>query len=248
MSLTARFLNVFAVPGDVFDEVKASPHAAANWLVPAIIASLAGVLTVLIVLSQPAIQQQIREKQERAVEQRLDKMVKAGQITREQANQQQAMAEKFMGPTLMKMAGAASAVAYSFARVFLWALVLWLIGLWLLKVRVGYLKTAEVVGLAGMIGVLGTIVTLLLRVNLSNPASSPSLALAVGEFDPKNPLHLLLAAVNLFDLWQIWVMALGFSRLASVSFARVGFLVFGFWVIWSSVWISISAALGRLAG
>jgi hypothetical protein len=248
MSLPARLLNVFAVPGDVYDEVKDAPHTAANWLVPALIASVVGAVSVWIVLAQPAIQQQIREKQDRAIEQQLEKGVRAGKLTREQADQQRAAAEKFMGPAVMKITGMFGAFFYSFARVFLYGLLLWLIGLWWLKVRFNYLKAVEIAGLAGMIGVLGAIVTLLLKVNLSNPASSPSLALAVGDFDPKNPLHLLLAAANLFDVWQLWVMALGLARLAGVPFVRAGFPVFGFWVLWSAVWISIATALGRLAG
>jgi hypothetical protein len=248
MSLGARLLNVFAIPGDVFAEIQAAPHAVANWLVPALIACVVGVVSVWIVLSQPAIQQELREKQDRALEQRLEKLVKAGKLTREQADQQRAAAERFMGPAVMIISGAAGAVVYGFGRVFWWGLVLALLGRWWLKVRVPFLKTVEVAGLAGMIGVLGAIVGLLLKVNFSNPASSPSLALAVGAFDPKNPFHLALAALDLFEVWQVWVLALGLARLAGVPFARAGFPLFAFWVIWSSFWVAVSAVLGRLAG
>src|SRR5262245_42046331 len=34
MSLFARLLNIFAVPGDVFEEVKQSRVRTANWLLP----------------------------------------------------------------------------------------------------------------------------------------------------------------------------------------------------------------------
>ncbi len=248
MSLAARLLNVFATPGDVFEELKAAPHAAANWLVPALIACAVGLASTWIVLNQPAIQQEIREKQDRAIEQRLEKAVKAGKMTREQADQQRAAAAQFMGPAVMMVSGSVGAIVYGFGRVFLWGLVLWLLGRWWLRVPVPFMKNVEVAGLAGMIGVLGAVVGLLLKVNFSNPTSSPSLALAVGEFDPKNPLHLVLAALDLFDVWQIWVMALGLARLGSVPFARAGFPVFAFWVIWSSFWILISAVLVRLAG
>ena len=37
MSLAARLLNVFATPGDVFDDVKVAPASTANWLVPALL-------------------------------------------------------------------------------------------------------------------------------------------------------------------------------------------------------------------
>jgi len=39
-SLAARLMNVFAVPGEVFDEVKASAHSAGNWLLPALVGSV----------------------------------------------------------------------------------------------------------------------------------------------------------------------------------------------------------------
>lgn len=241
-------MNVFAMPGEVFEEVKAAAHAAGNWLVPALIGSLVGVVSVFIVLSQPEIQQQLREQQDQAIEKRLDKMIKAGQMTRQQADQQKEVAAKFMGPAIMKISGAIAATFWSFARVFLWALVLWLLGRWLLSVRFGYLKAAEIAGLAGMIGVLGTLAKLLLQVNLSNLASSPSLAIAVKNFDAQNPWHLVLAGLNVFDLWELAVMALGLARLAGVPFVRAAFPVFGVWMIWSSVLIGIAAAMQRLFG
>jgi len=37
MSLPARLLNVFAVPGEVFEDVKASVFCSSNWLIPALL-------------------------------------------------------------------------------------------------------------------------------------------------------------------------------------------------------------------
>lgn len=247
-SLAARLMNVFAVPGEVFEEVRASAHSVGNWLVPALVGSVVGVLSIIIVFSQPAIQQQFREQQEQALEKRLNKMVQAGQITRQQAEQQKEMAGRFMGPMMIKISGSVAAGFWSFARVFLWALVLWLLGLWVLRVRFGYLKAAEIAGLAGMIGVLGTLVKLLLQVNLSNPASSPSLALAVKTFDPQNPWHLVLAGLNVFDMWELGLLALGLARLTGVPFARAGLPVLGVWVLLSSLMIAFAAVMQRAFG
>jgi len=240
MSLAARLMNVFAVPGEVFEEVKAASHSAANWLVPVLIASVVGVASVIIVFSQPAIQQQIHEKQVAAMEKKFDKEVQAGRMTKEQSDKALETMERFLGPTMMKISGSISFVFYSFVRVFFWGLVLWLAGRWMLKAQFGYLKAVEVAGLAGMIGVLGTIVSLLLRVNFSNPAASPSLALTVGEFDEKNTLHMLLAMVNLFELWQVGVMGAGLARLARAPFLRATLPVLVIWTI-------ISVALGTLS-
>lgn len=248
MSLAARLLNVFAVPGDVFEEVKAARHSAANWLAPMLIASVVGVISVVILFSQPAIQQQLREKQAQAMEQNLEKQVQAGKLTREKADQQLAMMEKVFGPTMQKVLGSVGAVFYSVVRVFFWALVLWLLGRGWLHARFGYLKTLEVAGLAGMIGVLGAIVTLLLQVNFSNSAASPSLALAVGDFDQKNVSHVLLAMVNLFEVWQVGVLASGLARLAGVPFLRAAFPLLVVWMVVTVVLGGLSALAVRLGG
>ncbi len=43
-SLRAKLLNIFALPDEVFDEVGAAPARTANWLVPTVIASSAGMM------------------------------------------------------------------------------------------------------------------------------------------------------------------------------------------------------------
>ncbi len=91
MSLAARLENIYAVPGDVFAEIRAAGPSVANWLVPVLIACAVGVASVFVVFSQPAIQQQIREKQSAAMEKRFGEMVKAGKMTQEQADRHWAM-------------------------------------------------------------------------------------------------------------------------------------------------------------
>lgn len=243
MSLPARLLNVFAIPGDVFEEVKAARASVANWLVPALITGGVGIMAAVILFSQPAILQKIREPQDQKIEQ----SVKAGKMTRAEADQAMAVMDQVFSPTLMKILGGFGAVFYGFARVFLWATGLWLVGLWVLRLRFPYGKALEVAGLASMIGVLGVIVTLLLQVNLSNVNSSPSLALTVSDFDPKKASNLALAAVNVFDLWQVGVMACGLARLAAVPFMRAAFVLVGFWMLWQFIWIAVVVGLTHLA-
>ena len=237
-SLAARLLNVFATPGEVFEEVQAAPAQAANWLVPAILAVIVGVAAVLIQFSQPAFVQHFREQAAGTY----DGMVKAGKMS-------QADADKFVGiiEKVAQPAGCAAVVAGSFARVFWWALVLWLLALIFWKKKFSYLKAVEVAGLASMISVLGSIVALLLTVNFGKE-SAPSLALAVTDFNPKNPVHLALAAANVFDFWILGVMAVGLARLARVPFARSLFLVAGYWLVLQLVLIIIGTLAGQLAG
>ena len=234
-------MNVFAVPGDVFAEVKAANAAVANWLVPIILLSLVGAVATMIIFSQPAIQQQLRETQTKA----FDAKVKAGKMTQAQADQAMEFMDKFMGPTMWKVAGAVSAVVVGFVRLFWWALVLWQLGRWALKTEFYYTKALEVVGLALMISVLGTLVTVLLQVNFSRMFATPSFALAINDFDLSRKSHLMLGAVNVFSIWQVAVLAIGLSKLAGTPVLRAAWVVFTYWVLQES--FLILAGLGQFA-
>ncbi len=240
-SLAARLLNVFAVPGDVFDEVKAGRITAANWLVPVLLWAVVGVIFALIIFSQPAIQQQLREQQART----LDKLVETGKMTRADADDAMAKFEKYGGPTLLKISGSVGAVLLSFVHVFWWALVLWLAGRWFFKAQFRYLKALEVTGLAMMIGVLGQIVTLLLVVNLARLFATPSLGLVISDFDATRKSHLVLGAANVFSFWLVGVMALGLAKLAGVPFLRAAFPVLAYWLLQESLLIMLG--LGQFA-
>ncbi|MGA2802510.1 MAG: YIP1 family protein [Verrucomicrobiota bacterium] len=224
-SLAGRLLNIFAAPGDVFDEIKTTPPCVGSWLVPVLLSAVIGTLSVIIMFSQPAIIQQIHEQQAKV----FDDQVNAGKMTRAQADQAEAAAEKFSGPTLMKISGSVGVVVISFVRVFWWAFVLWLLGLMFLKAKLNYPKAVEVAGLTTMITVLGTLVTLLLTVILGK-MTSPSLALFVDHFEPNNVSHLVLADVNVFDFWLVGVMAVGLSRLAGTRFSKTLLLTAGYWL------------------
>jgi hypothetical protein len=236
-SLSSRLLNVLATPGDVFEEVKASKASAKNWLVPTLISSVVGIIAAVVLFSQPSILQQLREQQEQA----LEKSVSSGKMTREQMEKAQEAMEKFSGPGLTKLVVSISVVIASFVKIIWWGFVLWSLGRWIFKVQFPYAQAVEMAGLATMIIVLRTIVTLLLAVSLGNMFATPGLALFVDQFDPASKTHVALAAVNLFNIWFVATMAVALSKLATVSFAKAASVVFGFWVLLDIILIAIGA-------
>ena len=174
-SLAARLLNVFATPGDVFEEVKAALPSVANWLVPIVIYGLVTAVSSVLVLSQPAMAQKIHEKQEKV----FDDQVKAGKITQEQADQMEKYAE-----LAAKIAGGVGGFFMGFITVFGWAFLLWLIGRFALKANLHFMKVTEVAGLAASISALESLVRMLLIFGFNNPLASPSMAMLL-----KNPDH-----------------------------------------------------------
>jgi hypothetical protein len=232
-SLAGRLLNVFAAPGDVFEEVRSSAPSTANWLVPLLLACLVGVGYAFAVFSQESILQSMREAQEKAMQQR----VEAGKMTKAQADQALSVSEKFMGPTLMKVFGSVGAVVANCVMLFLVAFILWLLGRWVLKDRFPYLKAMEVAGLAGTINILGGIVAMLLAVVMGNLAMTPGPVLLVPEFDPANKLHVFLSQLNVFMLWYLALLSLGLAKLSRVAFGKAAIWLFGIWAVLLAVMI-----------
>jgi len=239
--LAARLTNVFVAPGDVFEEVKVSAPTVSNWLAPVLILAVTGIISTLVIFSQPTVIQQIREQQAKV----FDQQVKAGKMTQAQADQASAVAEKFAGPAMLKITGSVGAVFSSFVAIFWYALVLWLLGLLVLKAKFDFLKALEVAGLSLMIAVLGALVTMLLTV-IFGKATAPSLALFVSHFDPKNPVHLLLATANFFTFWQLGVLAAGLARLATSSFGKALAALVVFWAVVQTALILFSVTVAHL--
>jgi hypothetical protein len=226
-SLVGKLMNIIAAPADVFDEIKAAPPRVANWLVPVLFFAMVSVIAVCILFAQPAIRQTIHDQQVKA----LDKQVQLGKMTQAQEDQALQMMDKFMGPTMLAVAGSFAAVLNSFISIFWWALVLWLCGRWFLKARFHYLKAVEVAAVATVILVLGTILSTLLAVILGRLYVGPSLALLVADFDPTKRGHLLLGAANAVYFWHTGVLALGLAKLSGAPATRAMIIVFSYWIL-----------------
>ncbi len=225
-SVLARLLNVFAMPGAVFEEVKAAPRTVLNWLVPALFLATVGALSALVILSQPTLQQQIHQQQTKM----LAHQVKAGKMTQAEADRTQALAEKIAQPIVLKLVGSLGAVVGSFLQIFAWALVLWLLGRWFLKTPFDFEKALEVAGLGMMIAVLSGVVTLVLAVSFSREGAPSSVALVIKDVEALRNSRVFLAATNVFAVWLISVMSAGLAKLAGVPWVRAAFLVFVYWL------------------
>ena len=220
MSLAARLTNMFVAPGEVFAEVKDSPPTPANWVAPMIILMLAAAISVMVVYSQPAIMQPIKE----AGEKRMQEMVAKGKMTQADADKAAAIQGKFVIPVIMVVA-----IFFTCVTLFLSALIVWLIGRFGLRGPLGFMKAAEVVGLSMMIAVLGIIISTLLRVIYGNPAMTAGPMLLLSHFDNHNRVHVLLSALDVTTLWYLAVLSVGLGLVTGRGFARAAAWIYGLW-------------------
>lgn len=242
MPLLARMMNVFAVPSEVFEDVRRSPNAPGSWVVPILVACVVGILTSLVLFSQPAILQEVRTMRVKAMDQAVEK----GKLTQAQADEALAQTERFMTPTLLKVFGSLGSIVVSFVRVFWWAFAIWLLALLFIRTRIPFLKALEVAGLSSLIGTLGLVVNLLLQINLGRTTATSSLALAVSDFDPSNKFHLVLSALNLVQVWMILVLGLGLAKLTHVPFMRTFLLLVALYCLQTSMLILMGAGMSMM--
>jgi hypothetical protein len=241
--LTARLLNVFAIPSYVFAEVSVCRNSIANWFVPTLISTAAGILMAMVLFSQPVILQRIHTQYDQ-LKKDYEEGVKSGQITRQAADKAEQALDIIARPASLKIIGSVGAVVQSVGSVFFWALVVWFLGRRYLRVRFPYMKAVEVAGLATMISTLGMVVKLLVIVNVSKMFSTQNLGLAVSDFNPDNPNYLLLVVINIFQFWFVALLAVGLSRLAGVVFPRALFLLATVWLLRAALLVVIG--LGAL--
>lgn len=223
-SLREKLVNIFVSPGEVFEEVVAAPHRPANWLVPTLLVCVGGI----ILLGTPLLRQHGAD----AVQQ----LMTAGSVSATQAGEVGAAWVAISALTLC---------AGAFAGTFWAALMLWLIGRVLLRAHFPFMKAVEVVALAGIVLVLGTVFTALLVWNFSDSAAWPVMPLVSDELDFGRPAGMALNAINIFHLWTTTVLAIGLSKLSRSSFKESAFWVFGYWVL---VRIALIALAPPLSG
>jgi hypothetical protein len=230
MSLGARLLNVFAAPGEVFEQIRDRAVSPSNWVAPALLLLAVGWLGSLLVFGQPSIMQQIKQMSDQS----LDKQIQSGKLSQQQADQARPVVQKVtIGITYAAAYG--MPVFAGFAVPFIYGLILWLVGNKALGGNFPYMKAVELVGLAGMIDVLGSVLRVLLILVMDNPFASPSLALFVKQFDPQNPVHGFLGLFNITALWCLTVRAVGLARISKSSFAKAAMWVFGIWAAWGAL-------------
>ncbi|MBI4548081.1 MAG: YIP1 family protein [Ignavibacteriae bacterium] len=226
-SFMTRATNVFASPGELYDEVSSTPVKTTSWLLPYLLSILLGILSTIAIANNQSLRDQILGPQRQEIQKKVDE----GKMTQEQMER----ASEFMESSTMFMTfGIGGSIVVGTVAIFGIPLVLWLISKGMMKAIVGYKKVLEVYGLATLIGLVGSIVTLLLMHILDNAhASLGGSLLVMSSYDRSNLAHNLLSSLNAFTLWQTAIVGLGLAKVSNKPTGPVIGLVFGLWILWT---------------
>ncbi len=229
--------DVFASPSEVYQNLKNTAPSPTLWVIPLIATLLIVVVSVIMIFTNETLKSEMKEIQSKAIQ----KMVDEKKLTQEDADKAEARTESMGG--MMIAFGIIGGVIFMAAFYFGGALFLWLANKTILKSAVGYGKHLELYGIASWIGVLGGVITILMMVGFGSMSATPSAALALmGSFDPTNKLHMLLASLNIFSIWQTAVIGIGLSKFSDKhTSAGIG-VAFALWIVWVALSILIGIA------
>lgn len=228
MSFMDKAAGVFYEPTNVYDSVKKSGVGFADWFVPVLLLAIVASISVYVRFSTP----ELRYQSVQMMEQGIDQRVAAGKMTAEQAQRAKAALEG-SGSTF-QVIGIAGGFVATFIIFFIVAGVWWLIGKFALKGSITYVHAMGITGLANWIAVVGGIIGIVMSVTMARLDGGLSLGMLM-TMDVTNKGYLLLASLNLFTLWSLFLVSIGLAVFTGKKLLQSGFWIYGIWVVWTLI-------------
>ncbi len=237
MSHTDKLVGVFTEPSATFERITQFPPKIIDWLLPLLSVIIISILAYVVISSNPVIKYSLVEKQMKAVEERFDEMVKSGQLTEAQKEEQLERTRDFMtnSSTATLIFSAVGISISMFVMFFLISLFFFLIAKFALKGEGGYSSTMVAYGLPYYILIIQSILTVILSLSLSKFVMGTSVAVLM-DADTKEFGGFLLSKIDPISIWFYVVFGIGLSKMFKSNAAGkyIG-AVIGSWLIVSVI-------------
>jgi hypothetical protein len=226
LSVFETFVGIFTNPQLAFQSVKANP----NWLFPVMILIIVGIV-LSIVLSDINL-----DLQKQAI---LDS-------ERIQEDQKDIFLTEFENPSFMREYGFGflGIIFYYFAGFSIAALALMVVGNFILGGQTSFKENYALMCWGGLIGIVASIVKVPLMLSKNSIEVYTSLAILMDGSQSKTFMFKLLNAIDVFAIWQIIVLSIGFSVIYSFSKGKSYAAVISLYVIYTLGAIGISQLVG----
>ena len=240
LSFTDKFVGILSSPGETFQTIVGTEPKTSNWALPLVLTMIVGIIFTLVVFTQPAIQEQMSEAQFKAMQQR----VADGKMTQEQMDTAvEKNPAKPGSPMFLIFGGIGVVIVMSFA-LFAYSGVYFLIGKVAYKSAIPYTKVLEVNGLGLFVAAIVALLSMVMIVAMGSLYATLSPALLVSNFDPTNKQHKLLAALNILEFWNMYVVGVGLSKVWNTSLGKSLGAVGGVWIVWTLVKVFANFGFG----
>jgi hypothetical protein len=249
LSHTDKIIGIITSPKETFEKIAKFPPKTVDWLVPVLLLCIVIALTQILVMTNPDIAYQAKQKQMEAIQKSFDDAVKKGQMTQSQADEQMNVIEERMA--------SAGGITYVFQTIgiFLFVFILFFIlcGIYflfskfVLKGDGTYASTLVADGLVSYIVMIQIILAAILAFVLGRLMSDVSVASLTGT-DKSTIVGWLLAKIDPFSIWAYFVLGIGLAKMfKSHSVGKYIIMVFGLWIVGGLLLWAIAKAVPFLS-
>ncbi|MBZ0202566.1 MAG: YIP1 family protein [Ignavibacteria bacterium] len=230
ISLGDAMAGIFTEPSETFSSVKLSLKKN-YWLIPLLVLIVVGILSSFLVLRDEELSSQIRDKQKTAMNEQLDKAVKEGKMTREEADKSIEQSQKIMGGSMLVVFGAIGTFFVTLVYFFLKSLAYWG-SLKLFKGTATFKDVMNVVGLASIITSIQLVVDTVLAIFTGRLMANIGPVLLVTEESVGSSMMRFIANFDLLNFWYLAILGIGLAKVSGVNAKATIPLVIGLWLVW----------------
>lgn len=224
ISKTDAIVGVFTEPGNTFENI-AKTKGTGYWVYPLLICVVFGLISAFIMNSDPQITAEINDKARAKMNEEFEKKIKAGEMSKEDAEKSTDMALK-----VTAVGRWVSPLVFTFIGFILMSAIYFVI-LKILKSQIEFGQVMNVVGLTMIISSIGGVIAIVLSVALGHLVSvSPGIFITEAGFGAK--VHTLASHFDLFSIWGLIITLIGIARTVNTSIAKAAIVVLIPWIIW----------------
>ncbi len=219
--------GIFTAPGETFETIANTPKKN-YWILPVLVAVVIGLISTFLFMQDAELTSKTMDKQKEKMREKFQESVQQGKMTQEDSDK----ALESMNPSgmMFKVFAFGGSVVGPFIILLLLS-VFYLIALKIMKGQFDFTNILNVVGLAMLIGSIGSLIAVVISVLKGNMVTiGPSLLFSEESVGQK--IYTLLTKIDLFSIWFYAVIAIGLSKVGRVSIVKSSAVVFGLWIVY----------------
>jgi hypothetical protein len=233
LSHTDKMIGIITAPKETFEKIAKFPPKTMDWFLPVLILCIVVALTQILVMTNPEIAFQAKQKQMEAIQKNFDEAVAKGQMTQQQADEQMSVIEERMASSGAMMYVLQTVGIFLFVFIFFFILcgIYFLLSKFALKGDGVYASALVADGLVSYIGIIHVILAAIFAFVFGKLMRDVSLA-SLMDIDKSSIMGWLAAKVDPLTIWAYVVLSFGLAKMSkSQSLGKYFAMVFGLWIV-----------------
>lgn len=250
LSHTDLLSGIFSNPIETFRRFVKQPLKTGDYMYPILTLVVAIVLSTNIIISNPVIADQMKQKQKEAVAKQLEEDVKKGKIDRATANERLAQTEE----QFKMMSGWAGRLLTSVGILVSTAIMIVIIcGFYFALIKfvlsdeITFKQTIVASALSGYISVLSVLANSIAAMLLDKSTTGITPLLFI-HTEPKTVLYFFLSKIDPLTIWAYAVFAIALAAFTKQSVKKYLIFVFSVYLFWSALAFFVLSKLPFLGG